>query len=55
MLRTGQLLRPASTPASQPDPEASLPGTLASLRTGLSPAGYRELVVRLRHNHSFVS
>jgi hypothetical protein len=27
---------------------ASLPGTLASPRTGLSPAGYRELVARLR-------
>ena len=47
MLRTGQLLHPASTPASQPTPEASLPGTLASPRTGLAPAGYRELVVRL--------
>ena len=39
MLRTGQLLDPASTPASRPDPGASLPGTLASPRTGLSPAG----------------
>ena len=52
-LRTDQLLHPASTPASQPDPEASLPGTLASPRTGLPPAGYRELVARLRHDHSF--
>ena len=43
MLRTGQLLHPASTPASQPKPGASLPRTLASPRTGLAPAGYREL------------
>ena len=27
----------------RPTPEASLPGTLASPRTGLAPAGYREL------------
>ena len=53
MLRTGQLLHLASTPASQPDPEASLPGTLASPRTGLSPAGYQELVAQLRHDNSF--
>ena len=39
MLRTGQSLDPASTPVSRPDPEAPLPGTLASPRTGLSPAG----------------
>ena len=51
MLRTGQLLHPASTPASQPTPGASLPGTLASPRTGLSPAGCRELVARLRHDN----
>lgn len=43
----------SSTPASQPDPGASLPGTLASPRTGLSPAGCRELVARLRHDCSF--
>ena len=53
MLRTGQLLHPASTPASRPKPGASLPGTLASPRTGLAPAGCRELVARLRHDHSF--
>ena len=53
MLRTGQSLHPASSPASQPNPGASLPGTLASPRTGLSPAGYQELVVRLRHVRSF--
>ena len=49
MLRTGQLLHPASTPASRPTPGVSLPGTLASPRTGLAPAGSRELVARLRH------
>ena len=49
MLRTGQLLHPASTPTSRPTPGASLPGTLASPRTGLAPAGCRELVARLRH------
>ena len=38
-LRTGQLLHPASTPDSRPNPGASLPGTLASPRTGLAPAG----------------
>ena len=43
MLRTGQLFHLASTPAFQPDPEASLPRTLASPRTGLAPAGHREL------------
>src|ERR1035437_1236998 len=43
MLRTGHLLHPASTPASRPTAGASLPGTLASPRTGLSPAGSREL------------
>jgi hypothetical protein len=52
-LRTEQLLHPASTPASRPDPGASLPGTLASPRTGLTPAGCRELDARLRHDHSF--
>src|ERR1035437_5971889 len=45
MLRTGHLLHPASTPASRPTPGASLPGTLASPRTGLSPAGSRELLL----------
>src|SRR5215203_2479520 len=52
-LRTEQLLHPASTPASRPDPGASLPGTLASPRTRLTPAGCRELDARLRHDHSF--
>jgi hypothetical protein len=49
MLRTAHLLCPASTPTSRPTSGASLPGTLASPRTGLAPAGCRELVARLRH------
>src|SRR4051812_9195561 len=60
MLRTGQSLAPsqglrrsASTTASLPPPGAVLPGTLASPRTGLAPAGCRELVARLRHGDSF--
>jgi hypothetical protein len=40
--------RPASTPGSRPTPGAALPGTLASPRAGLTPAGCRELVARLR-------
>src|SRR6266508_3905860 len=57
-LRTGQLLAPsqglgcsASTAGSHPTPGAVLPGTLASPRTGLTPAGCRELVARLRHHN----
>src|ERR1035437_995617 len=42
---TGHSLHPASTPASRPTPVASLPGTWASPRTGLSPAAARELSV----------
>src|SRR5271168_4012308 len=53
MLRTAKLLHPASDPASRPSPGASLPGTLASPRTGLAPAGRRELLARLRHGCSF--
>ena len=53
MLRTAKLLHPASDPAFRPTPGVSLPGTLASPRTGLAPAGHRELVVRLRHGCSF--
>src|SRR5271156_4638306 len=53
MLRTAKLLHPASDPAFRPTPGASLPGTLASPRTGLGPAGRRELVARLRHGCSF--
>ena len=49
MLRTAHLFHPASTPTSRSTPGASLPRTLASPRTGLAPAGCRELVARLRH------
>src|SRR5207247_111218 len=35
---------PASTPGSHPTPGVLLPGTPASPRTGLTPAGCRELV-----------
>src|SRR5512133_3423359 len=55
MLRTGQSPAPstgrsssASTPGSRPTPGVLLPGTLASPQTGLTPAGCRELVARLR-------
>src|ERR1035438_4762527 len=51
MLRTGHLLRPASNPASRPRTGASLPGTLASPRTGLAPAGCPQLVAWLRHHN----
>ncbi len=52
MLRTGQLFHPASHPASQPRTGVSLPGTLVSPRTGLTPAGCPELVAQLRHNRT---
>jgi hypothetical protein len=42
----------ASTPDSHPMPGAALPRTLASPRTGLTPAGCPELVTRLRHDTS---
>jgi hypothetical protein len=55
MLRTGRLpaphrgrSSPASTSRSRPTPGVLLPGTLASPRTGLTPAGCRELVAQLR-------
>ena len=51
MLRTGQLLGPAPHPASRPRTGASLPGTLASPRTGLTPAGCPQLVGWLRHHN----
>src|SRR5208283_4102087 len=51
MLRTGQLLGPAPHPASRPRTGASLPGTLASPRTGLAPAGCPQLVDWLRHHN----
>src|SRR5450759_1499966 len=37
----------ASTLAFRPTPEVSLPGNLASPRTGLPPSGCRELFARL--------
>lgn len=37
----------ASTPDSHPTPAGALPRTLASPRTGLTPAGCRELLARL--------
>jgi len=43
----------ASTPGSRPTPGAALPGTLASPRTGLAPAGCPELVARLHGGTSF--
>ena len=54
MLRTGQLLGPASHPASRPRTGALLPGTLASPRTGLAPAGCPQLVDWLRHHNLLV-
>jgi hypothetical protein len=54
MLRTGHLLRPAPHPASRPRTGASLPGTLASPRTGLAPVGCPQLVARLRHHNLLV-
>jgi hypothetical protein len=39
----------ASLPASRPTPEASLPGTLASPRTGLTPAGCHKLALGSPH------
>ena len=51
MLRTGQLLGPAPHPASRPRTGALLPGTLASPRTGLTPAGCPQLVGWLRHHN----
>jgi hypothetical protein len=41
---------PLRPPGSHPRPGAALPRTLASPRTGLTPAGCRELVARLRHD-----
>ena len=45
---------PASHPASRPRTGASLPGTLASPRTGLAPAGCPQLVAQLRHDNLLV-
>ena len=53
-LQTARSLRPASHPSSRPRTEASPPGTQASPRTGLTPAGRPELVAPLRHvDHPF--
>jgi hypothetical protein len=41
---------PLRPPGSHPASGAALPRTLASPRTGLTPAGCRELVARLRHD-----
>src|SRR5271156_1670408 len=54
MLRTGQLLGPAPHPASRPRTGALLPGTLASPRTGLTPAGCPQLVDWLRHHNIYL-
>jgi len=43
-LQTARSLHPASHPTSQSRTGALLPGTQASPRTGLAPAGHRELV-----------
>ena len=43
-LQTARSLRPASHPTSRSRTGASLPGTQASPRTGLAPAGHRELI-----------
>src|ERR1035437_2246414 len=53
MLRTAKLFHPASTPTFRSTPGASLPGTLASHRIGLAPAGRRGLVTRFGHDRSF--
>jgi hypothetical protein len=55
MLRTGELRGPASHPASRPCTGALLPGTLASPRTGLAPAGCPQLVDRLRRVNLLVA
>jgi hypothetical protein len=48
-------IRPAPHPASRPRAGASLPGTQASPRTGLTPAGRPELVARYVTSDSFPS
>jgi hypothetical protein len=47
--------RPASTPGSRPTSGAALPGTLASPRAGLPPAGCRELALGYTINLPSVS
>lgn len=59
MLRTGRLHAPEGRlslhfdATISSDAGSQLPGTLASPRTGLPPAGYPELVVRLHRSHPF--
>lgn len=59
MLRTGRLHAPEGRlslhfdATISSDAGSQLPGTLASPRTGLPPAGYPELDVRLHHSHPF--
>ena len=54
-LQTARSLRPASHPTSRPRTGASLPGTQASPRTGLTPAGHRELIAPTSCGSSFSS
>jgi hypothetical protein len=60
MLRTGRLHAPAGRlslhfdAALSNDAGSQLPGTLASPRTGLTPAGYPELDVRLHLSTSLL-
>ena len=49
-----QIAPPRFDPGLSTEPGGFAPGTLASPRTGLPPAGYRELVARLRHDRSFL-
>lgn len=59
MLRTGRLHAPEGRlslhfdATISSDAGSQLPGTLASPRTGLTPAGYPELDVRLHRSHPF--
>ena len=52
-LQTARSLRPASHPTSRSRTGASLPGTQASPRTGLTPAGHRELVAPTSYGPPF--
>ena len=52
-LQTARSLRPASHPTSRSRTGAPLPGTQASPRTGLTPAGHRELVAPTSYGPPF--
>ena len=52
-LQTARSLRPASHPTSRSRTGASLPGTQASPRTGLTPAGHRELIAPTSYGPPF--